>query len=195
MQDKVLLIGSNGGVGSALRKELLNNGYLVANVTRKDIDLSSVDAEVLLHKLLDTHQPDIVINCAGVFGDNNIQFDTIFNTNVKTNWSILNYYRLNKPIKVVKFITIGSSSYDSGRKNYILYAATKAALFNMYQGASEYFADKNLIIGLVNPGKIRTPMIEHLITKDTACLDPTDIAQCIITFFANLQNSSYINIK
>ncbi len=195
MRSKVLLLGSSGGVGSALFEKLLKNDFDIICANRDQLDLSLQNAANNIAQTLTLHQPDVVINCCGVFGDNEIDFDTVFNINVKANWSILEYYKTNLPSKVVKFITIGSSSYDSGRKDYILYAATKAALFSIYQGASEYFADKNLIIGLINPSKMRTPMIEHLLNQDSVCLDPKDVAQQIVNFLVDLQKSSYININ
>lgn len=195
MQNRVVLLGSSGGVGSALHREFLSKKYNVICVNRSNVDLLSPNAEDQLHEILSTHQPDIVVNCCGVLGDNSIDFDKIFTVNVKTNWSILSYYKNNPPQKVVKFITIGSSSYESGRRDYILYAATKAALFNIYQGASEYFADKNLVIGLVNPGRIRTQLIQHLLKDGMVCLEPEDVARRITNFLGSLQKSSYININ
>lgn len=195
MQNKALLIGSTGGVGSAVKKELLKKGFTIIEVNRADIDLSKETAKSLLFDILNIHQPDIVVNCSGIFGDNEIDYDKVFNINVKANWNILEYYKENLPEKLIKFITIGSSSYDSGRRDYILYAASKAALFNIYQGASEYFADKKLIIGLINPGKIRTRMIEHLLREDSIYLTPEEVAEQTISFLVDLQKSSYININ
>lgn len=195
MQNKVLIFGSTGGVGSAVKKELLKEGFTVIEVSRSEVDFSKETAKSLTHNILTLHQPDIVINCSGIFGGNEIDFDKLFSINVKANWNILEHYKDNPPEKLIKFITIGSSSYDSGRRDYILYAATKAALFNIYQGASEYFADKKLIIGLINPGKIRTRMIEHLLKADTVCLTPEEVAQQTVSFLVSLQKSSYININ
>jgi len=195
MQNKVLVFGSTGGVGCAVKKELLKEGFTVIEVNRTQIDFSKETAKSLIYDLLTLHQPDIVVNCTGIFGGNEIDFDKIFDINVKANWNILEYYKENPSEKLVKFITIGSSSYGSGRRDYILYAASKAALFNIYQGASEYFADKNLIIGLINPGKIRTRMIEHLLKPDSVCLTPEEVAQQTISFLVDLKKSSYININ
>ena len=195
MQNKALVFGSTGGVGSAITKELLKEGFIVTEVNRSQIDFLKETAKSLVCDILSLHQPDIVINCSGIFGGNEIGFDEIFNINVKSNWNILEYYKENPSEKLIKFITIGSSSYDSGRRDYILYAATKAALFNIYQGASEYFADKKLIIGLINPGKIRTRMIEHLLKADSICLTPEEVAQQTVSFLVGLQKSSYININ
>lgn len=191
---KVLMFGASGGIGSEVKK-LLEQDHNIVSIDRNKVNLANGD-ETHIRRELALELPDIVINCAGVFGDNKIDYDTIFNVNVKTNWSILEYYKDVPPRKQVKFITIGSSSYDSGRKNYILYAATKAALFNIYQGASEYFEDSNLLIGLVNPSKVRTKMISYLLSSSsTNVLEPNDVANKIVDFLVNLEKSSYININ
>ena len=193
--ETVVLFGASGGVGSEVLKLLKEESYNVITVGRDQIDLSTKEAHEQIKSILIEYKPNLVINCAGIFGDNTVDFDTVFNVNVKANWSILEYYRDNKPTSKVKFITVGSSSYSSGRRDYILYAATKAALFNMYEGASEYFADSNLIIGVVNPARIRTKMIAHLLKPDAICLEPTDVANKVIEFIGSLEKSNYISIK
>lgn len=191
---KVVLLGASGGMGSEIKK-LLELNSTVINVGREDIDLALGDSDQI-NRVLDLHRPDLIINCAGTFGDNNTDYDSMFNVNVKTNWNILNYYKENPTEKQVKFIVIGSSSYTSGRKNYILYAASKAALHNMYEGASEFFAGTNLIIGLVHPRKTNTKMLGPLGDIDRSdCLSPEYVAKEIINFVESMQTSSYININ
>ncbi len=191
----VLLLGASGGLGSEILKLLEAQSYKVIAPSSSDLNLSNPTANVKIEKLLKIYKPSMVINCAGLFGGNDAHYDHIFNVNVKTNWSILEYYREHPPTDKVKFITIGSSSYESGRKDYILYAATKAALFNMCEGAFEYFENSNLVIGLINPARMRTKMIAHLITPNTICLEPTDVANKVLDFLGSLEKSTYINIK
>ena len=88
---KVVLLGASGGMGSEVKK-LLEPNYTTVTIDRGDIDLALGDS-VQINQVLSLHTPDIIINCAGVFGDNNIDYDSIFNVNVKTNWNILNYYK------------------------------------------------------------------------------------------------------
>ena len=83
MQNKVLVFGSTGGVGCAVKKELLKEGFTVIEVNRTQIDFSKETAKSLLYDLLTLHQPDIVVNCTGIFGGNEIDFDKIFDINVK----------------------------------------------------------------------------------------------------------------
>jgi short-subunit dehydrogenase len=91
----------------------------------------------------------------------------------------------------VKIIMIGSSAYRSGRKSYILYAASKTALYSIWQGASEYFQGTNVTVSLLNPVRTRTPMID-MSTKDI-CLEPHDVAQAILNMTST--SSELVDMK
>jgi len=53
---------------------------------------------------------------------------------------------------------IGSSSYTGGRQLYPLYSASKAALYNLWESARDYFAGSDITVDLVNPVRTRTKM-------------------------------------
>jgi len=196
MNKKVLIFGSTGGIGEQIKNILFLKKYEIVSPTRKEIDFNSKNSCNLIEDTIKKYSPDIIINCSGILGDNDTDYDSLFNINLKSNWNILNYYKKNLSNKIVKIIMIGSSAYESGRKDYILYAASKAALFNMFQGASEYFESSNIILGLINPSKVNTKMISHLknISKSNLS-DPLTIANDIVTFFENITKSNFINIK
>ena len=101
-------------------------------------------------------------------GDNFDDYKKIFDVNLMPNWEIIKFYKKTKLRKKVLFIFIGSSAYKSGRKNYILYASSKAALNNLYQGAKEYLNNKSVKLKLINFGKIYTPMIKKIVRQNTA---------------------------
>ena len=42
-----------------------------------------------LISILDSHKPDIIINASGVFGDNSIDFKSVFDVNIRSNWEII----------------------------------------------------------------------------------------------------------
>lgn len=196
MNKKVLIFGSTGGIGSQIKNILCLKKYEIICPTKNEIDFNSIDSIILIENIIKKYNPDIIINCSGILGDNDTDYDSIFNINLKSNWNILNYYKKNPTDKIVKIIMIGSSAYKSGRRDYILYAASKAALFNMFEGASEYFESKKIILGLINPSKVDTKMISHLINnKSTNITNPIDVANYIIDFFENMIKSNYINIK
>jgi len=163
---KILIFGASGGLGSCIVDEFLNFGHTVIPISTKDIDFNSDQSYSQIQLIIEENKPDIIINCAGILGDNEVDFNRIFNINLRANWFIAKYYMsiflYSKPVKI---ILIGSSAYQKGKKDYILYASTKAALFNLYEGLSSYFSSSNIILGLVNPSRIDTKMISHLEKK------------------------------
>jgi NAD(P)-dependent dehydrogenase (short-subunit alcohol dehydrogenase family) len=190
----VLIFGKDGGVGSELVKIYSNDN--VTSLGKNDINFLADDSKKKLSILLTKHKPDIIINATGVFGNNDIEYKNIFDVNVKSNWFIIDHYRQFKSNKTIKIIMIGSTAYDHGRKDYILYAASKAALHNIYEGASELFLGSNIFIGLIHPSKINTKMIANLSDEQKSkCLSPEIVAKNIKIFIDKLTKASYIILK
>lgn len=193
---KILIFGASGGLGSCIVNYFSNFEHTIIPISTKDIDFNSDQSYFQIELIIEENKPDIIINCAGILGDNEVDFNKIFNINLRANWFIAKYYMSNYLFsKPVKLIFIGSSAYLKGKKDYILYASTKAALFNLYEGLSNYFSSSNIIIGLVNPSRIDTNMISHLEKNpNLEYLDPKKLAITIINFISSLKESSYVNI-
>lgn len=185
---KLLVIGDRSDIAQAAIG-LLKSQYEIIGVNRDTVDLAQPTAEHSLRDLLRIHQPDVVLNCAGVFQDNNLtsDFDTTFGINVRTQWSVIRYYIDNPPQKHVKFIMIGSSTYRQGRRNFILYAASRAAQYSMWQGASEYVSPM-FTIGLINPVRVNTKHVAHIAHPNPAiCLEAIDVAREIEYMCNNME--------
>jgi short-subunit dehydrogenase len=189
----VVVFGGSGGIGKATCEVFTAAGYTVYPISSKQIDFLWEQSQFQVHNLLKQIMPDVVVNCVGHFDDTNKEphFKTM-NINVGSSWSIIKHYidyTSNKPVKI---IMVGSSAYKAGRKAYILYAASKAALYNMWQGACEYFTDSNVSLGLINPVRTRTPMID-MSTKDI-CLEPMDVAQAILNM-TSVSSNELVDMK
>jgi NAD(P)-dependent dehydrogenase (short-subunit alcohol dehydrogenase family) len=184
---KVVIFGGKGGIGGATCAAFTAAGYTVYPISSKQIDFEWIQSQVQVDDLLKQIMPDVVVNCVGHFDDTNKEthFKTM-NINVGSNWSIIKHYIDNKSIKPVKIIMVGSSSYNSVRKSYILYAASKTALYNVWQGACEYFLGSNITLGLINPVRTRTPMID--MSTKAICLEPEDVAQEILNMTSTKGN-------
>ena len=174
-----VIIGANSDIAKSAI-QLLQEQYHIVAIGRDTIDLDDPTSDMRIGMVLAMADADVIVNCAGVFGDNTLDYDTVFNVNLKSNWSVINYYIKNPPIKTVRFVMLGSSAYKQGRKNFILYSASKAALFNIWQGASEFVSD-NFKLGLINPVHVHTKMVAHKPhpTPDI-CLEPIDVAREIV---------------
>jgi len=193
MTKTAVIIGANSDIAKSAM-QLLEDQYHIVAVGRETIDLDDPTSDMRIGMVLTMAEPDVIVNCAGVFdGDNTLDYDTVFNVNLKSNWSVINYYIKNPPTKSVKFVMIGSSAYKQGRKNFILYSASKAALFNMWQGASEFVSD-NLKLGLINPVHVHTKMVAHRPHPNPdICLESIDVAREIVNL-CTMSQSRYIDM-
>ena len=175
---KVVIFGARGGIGSACRQAFLDAGYTVVPVNSNSVDFTQADSYEKASVLLDW-EPDVVVNCVGHFDNGNSEtHNKTFDINVGSNWAIIQHYINNPPKNPVKIVMVGSSAYRGGRKDYILYSASKAALYNVWQGACDYFQGSNITLGLINPVRTRTPMID--MTTTAFCYEPQEVADIIV---------------
>jgi short-subunit dehydrogenase len=192
MKHHAVIFGTAGGIGAATKIAFINAGYTVTAINRSNLDMSKPDSDSRIHGLLSVAAPDVVVNCAGHFGTNSETHDKMMDVNVGANWSIVRHYIDNPSETPVKIIMIGSSAYKSGRKNYILYAASKAALYNLWQGTRDYFEGSNTSVSLINPVRTRTKMIDTLATD--LCLEPEDVANEIVKM-ASTSSSECVDME
>jgi NAD(P)-dependent dehydrogenase (short-subunit alcohol dehydrogenase family) len=176
-----LVIGSNSDIAQAAIG-LIESEYNIVCVDRGTVDLADGSATTKIQSLLAEHQPDVVIHCGGVFHDNNLtsDFDITFDVNVKSHWAVIRHYIDHPPEKRVNYVMIGSSTYKQGRRNFILYAASRSAQFSMWQGSMEY-CSPNFVIGLINPVRVNTKHVAHINHPNPEiCLEAIDVAQEIV---------------
>ena len=158
---KVIILGSTGGLGSEVERTLSKIKYKIYSFSSKNLNFLMKDSQEKINFYLKKINPDIVINCSGVFENNSANFKKIFYINTKPSWEIINYYINNRPKTKKLIILIGSTAYRGGRKNYILYSASKAALHSIYLGAKENFNPKIIDLKMIHPKKIETKMVKH----------------------------------
>jgi short-subunit dehydrogenase len=179
MKKKVALVfGFTGGIGNAVKEKFVNNGYRIIPVNQKIIDFSSSKSDEQIDQLLTSAKPDVVINCTGYFANNSETGDRTMDINVNSNWSIIRHYIKSKDTPV-KIIMLGSSACRGGRKDYIMYAASKAALLSMWEGARDAFEGTSVSIDLINPVRTRTKMVAPF-SDDLDYLDPKVVAYEIL---------------
>jgi len=180
-----LIFGHRGGIGSAAKLSFLKAGYRIIPVDRTIIDFYRHDADAQISNVLINSQPDVVVNASGVFR-NGWQQDHVetMNVNVGSNWSILRHYmNPSNQTKSTRIIMIGSSSHKGGRSLYPLYSASKAAVYNLWQSASQVLADTDVAVDLVNPVRTLTRMSTDGGKKIDPALDylkPEQVAERIM---------------
>jgi short-subunit dehydrogenase len=193
-----LIFGDRGGIGSATRKFFLEHNHRIIPVNRAIINFNSGSSDQEIQSLLTNAKADVVINCVGVFKNGWQQDHTeTMNVNFGSNWSILRHY-LNPENQTVptRIIMVGSSSYDSGRSQYPLYSASKAAVYNLWQGVRDALQGTPIVVDLVNPVRTLTRMssIGKEINPDLDYLTPEQVAEQIYKLVDDNQPSRCINM-
>ena len=162
---KLLIIGSDSNLAKYIIKEVNLKKFIIFKISRKKIDFNSNKSKNLLNKHLTKIKPDIIVNCVGIFKNNEFDFKTIFNVNTKVSWDLIDYYRLKKKIKI-KIILVGSSAHNKPRKNYILYVASKSALNSIVKSSKELFLNSKIKLEIVNPPAMISEMRHKFFQKN-----------------------------
>jgi len=178
MNKTALVFGSNGGIGSAVVALLLKQGYTVFPITKDQVNFVHGEAEQHIADILKLKDPDIVVNCGGIFGDNSSDYYRMMDINVGSNWFIVKHY-MNYTSKPIKIVLVGSSAYKAGKKSYMLYSLSKAALHNLWDGAKEFFSNSSITVNIVHPVRTRTKMVAPY-DSNLDYLDPEEVAEAII---------------
>lgn len=178
MKKIVVIFGARSGIGAEVRKQYLDAGYRVVPVNSSTVDFTKPTSDQQIAEILNC-SPDIVVNCAGHFGDNTELHNKTMDINFGSNWSIVRYYIEHPSTKPVSIVLVGSSAYKSGKKNYMLYSASKAALHNLWEGAKEFFGEQGITVNIVHPVRTRTPMVAPY-NPTLDYLDPVVVAQMIV---------------
>ena len=160
IKKKILTFGSN----STLAKNIFlagNKFFLFKKINKRNLNFDSTNISNNIAKILSKDNSEIILNCSGVLGDNTLKYEEVFNTNFGSNWEIIKYYINRKSInRKITIVLIGSTAYKMGKKNYLLYSSSKAALHNLYQGAKKILKEKKIKLLIYHPPRMRTKMIK-----------------------------------
>lgn len=175
---KIIVFGSNGGLG----KEICNllKHHSISSINKTKLNFNKPKNKNKLFKLLKKLNPDVIINSAGFLGSNKLNYTKVFDVNFGSNWNIIRYYLVKNNKKNRKIVLVGSSGYNKGKKDYMLYSASKSALHSLYLSANEILKKKKIKLDIFHPVTMNTKMIKNLKYKKKKISDPRKIAKKII---------------
>ena len=148
---KILIIGANSSLAKEVVKIIDKSKFLITKIYKSELNFNKNYKSSKIKKIIKYTKPDIIVNFIGKFSLNNKANQNILTSNILPTWEIIKYFQTNNTNRPIKIIILGSSSYKSPRKKYMLYAATKSALNSLCKSAEEYFVDSKVSIKIYNP--------------------------------------------
>jgi len=142
---RVLLLGAEGYVGKHLFDLFELRNYEVMTVTRSIIDFNNPNVFLEIENLLDTFEPEVIINAIGGIDsgvDSNLT--KLFNSILLPTFSLFHYYSKHKNSKSAVIYILGSTAAGEPRVNYPFYAALKYAEVGLARSAVEIFVGSNI---------------------------------------------------
>ncbi len=170
----VLITGSAGGVGSAVRARFEEGGWQVVGIDLREgpgveitADLRTADAchtavsqAVALHGRLDG-----VVLAAGLWTEGPTSetreedYDRVFDVNVKGSYFVISA-ALPELAKTKGFVTaLSSDAGIQGNAGAAVYSASKGAISNLVRAVAREVAPQGIRVNAVCPGDIDTPML------------------------------------
>jgi len=156
MRNQMLIIGSNGGVGKECVKHF-STMYDVIPISREQGDLRDKE---FLKTLVDKYNPNVVLNCAGVYEK---EFYETFESNfLSVSFLTMEFY---KKMESGHIINICSSSANSSgwpgiEYDRLTYNVSKSSLkkfSNMLQSSK----NNSVKVTTLEPAQINTKMLKH----------------------------------
>lgn len=186
-QKNVLVTGCSRGIGLAIAKKLIIEGYYVVGTSRSKVDFANLlGSDNCLHQAVDVskeedisamieslHNQEINIHClvnnAGITKDqlfmrmNSDDWNSVINTNLN------GVFYLTKSLiksmvksKYGRIINISSVAGLMGNAGQVNYASSKAALSGFTKSLAKELASRNITVNNVCPGFIESNMTKEL---------------------------------
>ncbi len=184
-----LVTGGTGGIGSAICKRMLQEGYQVVTNYRSEekarqwqrelaaegLEAGIIAADVsdfnscqnLIEQIENQHGPiDILVNNAGITRDTTLkkmsheQWESVINTNLSS------VFNLTRPIingmlerGFGRIINISSINGQKGQLGQTNYSAAKAGMHGFTMALAQEVAFKGITVNTISPGYIATEMV------------------------------------
>jgi short-subunit dehydrogenase len=173
MNNQMLIIGSNGGVGKECVKHF-STMYEVIPISREQGDLRDKD---FLRTLVDKYNPSVVLNCAGVFEKG--FYETFESNFLSASFLTLEFYKKMESGHIINICSSSANSsgwpgIDYDRLTYNVSKSSLKKFSNMLQSSK----NNSVKVTTLEPGQINTKMLKYKSDK-VIPLEPFYIVEVI----------------
>jgi len=156
MNNQMLIIGSNGGVGKECVKHF-STKYEVIPISREQGDLRDKD---FLRALVDKYNPSVVLNCAGVYEKG--FYETFESNFLSASFLTIEFYKKMESGHIINICSSSANSsgwpgIDYDRLTYNVSKSSLKKFSNMLQSSK----NKPVKVTTLEPAQINTKMLKH----------------------------------
>lgn len=191
------IVGGTGGIGSAIKKQIVSLGGEAICLARntKPFSLDLQDADSITRAFEHLGLLDGLINCAGYLSIGSIKRQSLSDIKKSIDVNLLGLIYSCKMARLKKgahVINIASSSFSRGRKDTSIYSSSKAGVVNFTQGFAEERLD--LHVHAVIPQRTNTPMRRQNFPGEdiSTLLDPEDVAEAVVNLLHDHDRSGLL---
>lgn len=201
---RYVITGGSGGIGQSIIRCLEKEGAQAIDISRSSESYPAnlchyADVEKVFTDIFHKFGPiDGLINAIGVFLKKpfmQLSEQEIQETVATNLTSVLFCCRCARIKPQGHILSIASSSYSRGRKNYSIYASCKAAIVNFTQGLAEEYP--HLYINAIAPQRTATAMRHQGFPNEdlSTLLSTEEVAQAILNCLKSSVTGSLIDVK
>lgn len=204
----VVVSGASSGIGLAMVKALLDEGYHVLGLARDfsdvliaherfskvSLDMSNLESlPTVISRIIDTNKLPIkaIVNNAGIGKMGNLEqlslsdIQAVMDTNFMSHVIVTKCFLPTlKKQGQADIIFTGSEAALRGARQGSIYCASKFAIRGFAQALREECAKSDVRVTLINPGAVRTPFFDKLHFEPGGrpenAIEPEDIAKALI---------------
>jgi len=159
---KIIILGSNGMLGSYLSSQNLLHGHELVLLNRRDFKSFDFKKPDDLIELFDSMKPNVIINCVAVTSidecENDKEFASIVNT--KTPIKVADYCSINN----IHFIHVSTDHFFDDNGDFAHSEKDKVSLLNHY-AVSKFQAEKGILSSNSNSLVLRTSIVGRTIQQ------------------------------
>ena len=231
----ILISGAGQGIGKNIAFELSKSNHIdriylvsqsdkvfetkneIKKISKKKViafkgDVSCTNFVSVLKEKLSTHQPNGLVNAAGILGKSEYfnmlsekDFKHVYEVNLIGTFNMIKMIaeinNKNERIKIVNFAG-GGAAYSYPK--FLPYALSKVAVVRLTETLADEFKDlgyKNAQINCIAPGAVKTKMLENVIlsggiVKTTVSIEePTNLVKFLLSHESNGITGRFIHSR